>query len=78
MTENFKPIFETYNLTDIALLKSLLEAHNIEYIVENENYATIRPLAGVPMVLKVKIEQLEDAKELLKDFKGGKFGQHGI
>lgn len=73
--EEFKQIFETYNKADIAFLKSLLEANGINFIVENENYNIIRPLSGVPIILKVEARQLDDAKELLKDFQGGNFGQ---
>jgi len=73
--EEYKHIFETYNAADIAFLKSMLKAHDIDFILENENFAAIRPLSGVPAILKVNIKQLEEAKELLKDFKGGQFGQ---
>jgi histidyl-tRNA synthetase len=73
--EEFKQIFETYNKADIAFLKSLLEANGINFIVENENYNTIRPFSGVPMILKVEARQLVDAEELLNDFQGGNFGQ---
>ncbi|MGD0336096.1 MAG: DUF2007 domain-containing protein [Candidatus Omnitrophota bacterium] len=76
MTEdNFKPIFETYNSADIAFLKSILNSKGINFVIENENYAEVRPLAGVPMVVKVRTNQLDEAKKLLSDFKGGKFGQ---
>ena len=76
MTEdNFKSIFETYNSADIAFLKSILSSNGINFIIENENYVAVRPLAGVPMVLKVSAKQLGEAKKLLSDFRGGKFGQ---
>jgi len=73
--DRFIQIFETYNQADIAFLKSILKANGIKFIVENENYNSIRPLTGVPMKLKVSDSQLEKAKELLKDFKGSQFGQ---
>ena len=72
---NMVVLFETYNLADIAFLKSLLDAHKITYIVDNEAFAALSPLSGVPMVLKVTAEQLDETKELLKDFQGGYFDQ---
>lgn len=78
MTEGHKQIFETYNQADIAFLKSLLDAHKITYIVDNESFSALRPLSGVPMVLKVCARQFDEAKELLKDFQGGSFGERKV
>ena len=76
--KEYKSIFETYNFADMAFLKLLLRANSIDFIVENENFATIRPLSGVPMMIKVNVGQLDEAKELLKDFKGGNFRQRQV
>jgi hypothetical protein len=72
--KEFVLIFETYNAGDIPFLRSLLDAHDIEYIVEGEDFNMIRPLIAQPIVVKVNKEQLEEAEELLKDFEGGGFG----
>ena len=75
MAEEFKKIFETYNASDIAFLKSLLDAHDIAYIVKNENVVTFYSLSGIPMILEVEAEKFDEAVELLKDFQGGRHGQ---
>ena len=72
MEETFKAIIETYNMTDLGFIKSLFEAKGIKFVVEGENFATVRPLAA-PAIVKVETGQIGQVKELLKDFQGGKF-----
>ena len=72
--KEFVLIFETFNAGDMPFLRSLLDAHDIEYMVEGEDFNMIRPLIAQPIVVKVNKEQLQEAEELLKDFEGGGFG----
>lgn len=75
MAPLFEQIFETYNSSDIAFLTSLLDEHGVDYVVDNEHFATLEPFAGVPMILKVPVLQAALARDILKDFQGGSFGQ---
>ena len=69
----FTEILVTFNQGDIAFIKSLFEANDIQYYIEGENFLQVRPLVA-PARIKVDILQIEEAKELLKDFEGGQFG----
>jgi len=69
----FVEFLATFNTGDIAFIKSVLEANDIIYYIEGENFLQVRPLA-VPAIIKVDKIQYEDAKLLLKDFKSGTFG----
>ena len=69
----FKELIATFNPTDVAFIQSLLQANEIVHYVEGEHFAALRPLAA-PARIWVDKESLEDAKELLKDYKSGKFG----
>jgi len=64
--DSFTFLYETSNEGEVAFLKSLLEANGIAFVVENE-FITRGP--GIPMLIKVKAEQKDKARELLKDFK---------
>jgi len=64
----FKELFYTFNPADIAFIKSLFESHDIIYYIQGENFLQLRPLAQ-PAGIMVDEEQLEEAKELLKEFK---------
>ncbi len=61
-------IFCTFNPSDIAIIKSLLEASDIFYVVEGE-FSTYARNFVAPARIKVAEEQLNEARELLKDFK---------
>ena len=52
---------------DVALIKSILEDSGIEYYAYGENFLAVRPLLE-PVKFFVNENQLEDAKEQLKDF----------
>jgi hypothetical protein len=60
---NFVEAFSTINQGDIALIKSILDDAEVEYLVEGESI-------GLPVELKVLVpdSKLEAAKEMLKDF----------
>lgn len=65
----FKELLFTYSSGDIAFLKSLLDARNIRYHIQGEIFMQVRPLVQ-PVGVMVDEKQYEEAKELLKNFKG--------
>jgi hypothetical protein len=65
----YRELLSTFNPSDVAFIKSLLEGSGIRYYVQGENFLYMRPLAQ-PAGIMIDEEQYEDAKELLKDFKG--------
>lgn len=64
----FVEVLVTFNLADIAIIKSILGENGIEYFFQGENFNLIRPIAD-PARLKVREDQVELVKELLKDLK---------
>lgn len=62
----FQNIYETAREDEIALIKSLLDAEEIHYFVENDHF--FYRSDALPMVVKVEQDQVEQAKEILKDF----------
>jgi hypothetical protein len=64
----FIPVLSTYNLGDIALIKSILDNEGIEYFLQGENTAYIRGYMD-PTILMVREDQVPVVRELLKDFK---------
>lgn len=73
MPEALVEVFSSLNLGDIAVLKSMLEDANIEYNVFGENFLSTDPLIQ-PAKIVVRASQVEEVKELLKDFKPNIFG----
>lgn len=65
--ENFVELLVSLNQGDIALIKSLLDNSTIEYYTTGENFLSVDPLIQ-PAKFFVKDIQVEEAKELLKDF----------
>ena len=66
----FKPVYSTYDQGAVALIKSLLESHKINYYVDNENLAALGyGRATGLMTFMVATAQVDVAKELLKDIK---------
>lgn len=65
----YKEILCTFNPSDIAFIKSLFNAYNIRYYIQGEDFIHVRPLVH-PAGVMVDETQLEEAKELLKGFKG--------
>jgi hypothetical protein len=62
----FEEILRTFNLGDIALIKSILENAEIEYFFRGEIFNQVDPLIQ-PARLSVRTDQAHDAKELLKN-----------
>ena len=65
----FKELLYTYSPADIAFIKSLFDAHNIRHNLQGEKFLQVRPLAQ-PVGIMIDETQFEEAKELLKLFKG--------
>lgn len=64
----FVSILSTFNIGDIAVVKSILNNSDITYFFQGENFNQFR--GGVePAILKVREEDEETVRELLKDFK---------
>ena len=55
----------TSSLSDIALIKSLLEAEDIFYLAHGENFHLVRPLVE-PVRFLVPEEDLDRAKPLIE------------
>ena len=60
----FIPVLSTYNLGDIALLRSILDDQDIEYFLQGENTSYIRGYMD-PTILMIKDDQVETTKELV-------------
>ena len=63
----------TYNAADVAIIKSLLDAENITYYFNAEQFMYVRPLAE-PARLMVKKDEAEKAREILEDLDLSIFG----
>jgi hypothetical protein len=64
----YEEVLYTFNPADIAFIKSILDAEEITYYFHGEHFSQIRPLA-LPARLMVMKDQVESAKEILKDAK---------
>ena len=65
---DYAEVLATYNPADIALIKSILDGEGIQYFFKGEHFMYMRPLAD-PVRLMVKADQVESAREVLKDVK---------
>ena len=65
----YKEVLTTFSPSDVAFIKSLLDSTDIRYYMRDENFLYTQPLAQ-PVGVMIDEEQFDDAKELLKDFKG--------
>ena len=63
---DYLPLVRTYSAKDIALIHSVLGGTNIRYFIQGENLTHVRPMAD-PAILMIAEEDIEDARELLKD-----------
>jgi len=64
--ENYVELLSSLNQGDIGVIKSILGSANINYYVFGENFLSIDPLIQ-PAKFYVNENQLEEAKELLKN-----------
>lgn len=65
---DYDEVLTTFNPAEIALMKSLLESEDIPYFFHGENFVQMTALA-VPAKLMVRKDQVEAARELLKDLR---------
>lgn len=61
----FEEVVSTYNLGDIALIKSLLSNEHIEFYLQGENFNLVDPLIQ-PVKLFVKKDKAARVKKLLE------------
>jgi ssDNA-binding Zn-finger/Zn-ribbon topoisomerase 1 len=59
-------ILSTYNLADIAVIKSILDDGGVDYQLQGEMFNIVEPWVQ-PVKLLVREDQVELAKELLKE-----------
>jgi hypothetical protein len=62
----YAEVLITYSMSDVVMIKSILDAHGIKYFFKGERFTQVRPLVD-PARLMVKKDEVEKAKELLKD-----------
>lgn len=63
---DYTEVLATYSPADVAFIKSLLEGEGIQYFFKGEHFMYMRPLAD-PVRLMVRSDQVDAARELLKD-----------
>ena len=66
LKHDFIFLLETLNLSDIAIVESILKGSDIQYTITGETFNLMRPLVE-PVRFYVQDNQLEDAKILLKN-----------
>jgi hypothetical protein len=71
--KNYVQLLSSLNQGDIAIIKSMLDDAEVDYYVTGENFLGVRPLLE-PAVFYVNENDLELAKEILKDFELHLFG----
>ncbi len=64
MEKTFVKVLETNSATDIALIKSVLDAESVRYFFKGENMSNIRPVD--PAVLMVAEDDRETAVDLIR------------
>ena len=68
LQEAGREVLSTFRPGDIAIIKSILDSEGITYFFQGENFTYIDPLI-IPARLMVKKDQVETAREVLKDLK---------
>jgi Putative prokaryotic signal transducing protein len=71
--KNYTEIFTSRNQGDIALLKSFLDDSDIDYYIDGEDFLAMYPLIQ-PVRFFILDDQVEEAKEILKQFDTSAFG----
>jgi hypothetical protein len=67
MAKTFVRLLGTNSATDIALIKSVLDAEGVRYFIQGENQSTIRPVDQA--VLMVAEDDVTTALDLLRPLK---------
>ena len=63
----FKEIMTSLDMGDIGIIKTILDSHQIKYLIQNEDIGSSYG-AALPARICVSEAQAQEAKELLKDF----------
>lgn len=71
--KNYTEVFSSKNQGDIALLKSVLDDADIDYYVVGEDFLATYPLIE-PAKFFVLDDQVDEAREILKQFSANIFG----
>jgi predicted Zn finger-like uncharacterized protein len=66
-------ILSSMNQGDLGIIKSMLDDGGIDYFVNGENFLSVDPLIQ-PARIMVSEDQLDEAKEIIKDFEFHIFG----
>ena len=64
---DFKEIMTSLDMGEIAIIKSILDDHQIIYFIQNENLGSTFG-AVIPARILVSKDQAQEAKDLLQDF----------
>ena len=64
---DFKEIMTSFDMGDIVIIKTILDANRIKYIIQNEDIGSSYG-AALPARIWISEDQTREAKELLKDF----------
>lgn len=65
--ENLVSVYKSDNPAIVALVKSILDEANIQYMAKDDDVANIIPTNVFPVDFQVLPENVEYARELLKD-----------
>ena len=68
--KDFREILMMVNAGEIAMVKSLLDDAGIDYYLKGGHFAVLRPFAD-PARLFVRMDQYEEAVEIIKDLDFG-------
>ena len=63
---DYVELLSTFNPSDIAIVKSVLDSTDIPYVWEGDYFTTAEPLVA-PARLMVQTERAQEAAEFLKD-----------
>jgi predicted Zn finger-like uncharacterized protein len=66
-------ILSSMNQGDLGIIKSMLDDGSIDYFVNGENFLSVDPLIQ-PARIMVREDQLDEAREIIKDFELHIFG----
>ncbi len=63
--ENYLEVMSTYNIGDLAVIKSVLDGEQVVYYLHNENFHALNPWIQ-PVKIFVREDHVETARELLQ------------
>jgi predicted Zn finger-like uncharacterized protein len=71
--KKYVQILSSMNQGDLGIIKSMLDDGEIDYFVNGENFLSVDPLIQ-PARIMVREDQIDEAKEIIKDFELHIFG----